>query len=222
MEIVLVFLLSVGFVGGLFSGLRKSLRSLFVFLFSFLFLFLMIPFLAELAGKMTILKGEFVQFVGEKALSKIDLLNISFSTTDDLVAFCDGIESNFFKKILLGFSSFYTPPKMLYIAISEWLYTNMVFILFGIVAFIGISLTLRVVFNFFFKLKIDKCGLFVTRRLFGGFFGFTKGFILFVAVLNILNITAGLFGFVDFLGNESLILSESFNKNVSAILHGYA
>ena len=220
MNIVLISLLSTGFVGGVFSGLKRSTKSLFIFLFSALVFFLIVPMLAKISNSISLFQNEFVEMLGEGFLNRFDILDVMFESKDDFLVFVENNSSGVLKDFLMNLSFAYNPGEKIYTTVSKSIYKILVFFLLSIMVFLLLNMFIRFVFSFFFHFKNSTDGLFFTKRLFGGFLGLIKGFVLFVSVINILNIVIEILGISSNIF-PNLSLGKGYYKNISAIFHGY-
>ena len=178
MDYLFVFLISTGFVSGVFKGLRKSIKSFLCLIITFAIFFLIFIEIKNFVIAQGFFKKEFVLFFQER-MKGVDFLARQYSSVDEMLL---GLEKSHIPKFLIVFLKrfcdfpVFTIGDLVANAVYEIIVGLVVAVLLFVVCSCIIKFFLFYVFSFF---KQDN-DLFVTKRFLSGCVGALRGAVVFV------------------------------------------
>lgn len=226
MDYLFLFLISTGFVGGVFCGLKKSVKALFCLILTFaIFALIFVPIKDFLCNE-AILKNEFISFVEEKT-QNINILGKEYLSREELLSSINDLAlPDFLKGLLENFCKAESLSRFsLASAIGEGCYVLILIILLAIVLLIALSLIVNICLSFvLMKAKLNK-EMFVTKRFISGGVGVMRGVVIFIGIeiaLLFLGEVLNIVAVKDFVSSSSMgkIGFDFLNSSVSMFVDG--
>lgn len=214
MDYLFLFLISTGFVGGIFKGFKRSLKSFLCLVLTFaIFSFIFIALKDFVLGQ-EIFKKEIVMFVEEKTKA-IGNFGQSFASQEELTrSIKDGVLPAFLKTVLLRESGKNEEILKASSLLGGVVYEIVVIAGFAIVLFVLISLVVRLAINIVFvKFKQGK-EILITKTFLSGCFGIMKGMLIFLSIEFVFLFVSG---YLEITEIQAFVKSS----NIGSITHGF-
>ncbi len=183
MDYLFLFLISTGFVAGVFKGLKRSLKSFLSMIITFAFFsFIFIP-LKDFVISQGFLKSEIADFIEEK-VSTFGEFGQEFLSIEDLTfAISNSSVPSVFKNILLNYLGKNNAELKICTLIGGVVYEFIVMIVLAIVVFIAVNLVVNFILSILFvKFKNVESNIFVTKTFLSGCVGIMKGMLVFTGI----------------------------------------
>lgn len=185
MQYVFIFLISSGFVGGIFIGLKKSIKKFLVFFLTVCLFMLIFPSFYSLIIKNRPLESELGSFISEQT-KNYPLFSKEFDSVENFEnEISQSSIPSFLKEILFKKANQYTDNLSANSIITCELYKLISILIIGIILFIIINLITSIVVDFIFKNVFSNKDMFVTKRFVSGIFGGLKGFLIFFVLTGV-------------------------------------
>ena len=223
MDYLFIFLLSTGFVGGVFAGLKKSAKAFVVLFLTFAFFSIIFKPVVDFVLSHEFLKIEFSNLILNR-LSPLSFFSTKYQNGEELIKSLSDIPlPEFIKTMLLKICKGKTEPFVLGGLLADWLYKTIALIVVAIVLLVCLYTLLTLVANIVFLRFTNGHNMFVTKRVMAGIVGGLKGITIFVGVEVALVFICQLlcFDFIDLQNSPITSLSYKFlfNKIDGFITH---
>ena len=226
MDVLFIFLVSTGFVGGLFTGLKKSFKKFITLFISLSLVSLLLVPIVKLLTSQGILKNDICNFLYTKVFLNYPVFSTEIMGVQNAYQVIN--QSNLpsvLKTIFVRFCEIESNGRTLGGVVSNVIYKTIITLTVAICLFIVCYILLNIVFSFVFKINTDKKNMFFTKRFISAVIGLTKNMIVFVVIVISVCYISKLLGFVEFENylNSSTIISfgkSAIEKNISALISG--
>lgn len=213
MDYLFIFLLSTGFVGGIFAGLKKSAKTFVVLFLTFAIFAIIFSPIVDFVLSQAFFKTEFSNFISG-SLSSLTFLWTEYENSDLLLqAMNDSSLPDFLIELVISLCKKTSSPFVLGKMLIEYLYKFIVVILLAVVILAILYVLLSMIFNIVFIHFGNKNNMFVTKRVLAGVVGGLKGVVLFIGMEIAVVFVCQLFG-LSFLENyvkDSSVISISYD-----------
>ena len=226
MDAVFIFLISTGFVEGMFGGLRKTTKKILSLCISLGIVFLLIPIVVNILIKQGFLKNELYEFLSTKVFSLDPIFSIEFGggvVVSNLIK--DSQMPGIFKTILAKFYEIYPKGKNLGDVVFNMIYRIAMTIIVAITLFAIVFIIFKLIFSLFFNFKTNDKNLFFTKRFLGAFVGSIKNIVIFFVITIIISYFSSVLGISQLQNilDSSLTMKIGegvIQKNISAFISG--
>ena len=226
MDVLLVFLLSTGFVGGLFHGLKKTTKSFLSLGISLCLVSLLLSSIAKLIFDAGFLKEEFYGFLETKVFCHSEIFSKECENIEDAFNLINN--SSFPKEIkgvLISFCKLCPFEKTVGQVVSKVLYSMTITIISAFLIFVTAYIFVNLILTFAIRFNAMSKDMFFTKRILSSFVGLGKGILLFVAAITAVCYFANLtnISFIHEIIDSSTFakMGESLiQKNISALISG--
>lgn len=187
MQYIFIFLISSGFVGGVFIGLKKSIKNFLVFFLTLCLFMLIFPSFYSFVIRARPLESELENFVSEQT-KNYSLFSKEFDSIEKFESeISQSALPSFLKQILLKNTNKYFDEEKcsINLIITKELYRLISVAICVAVLFISLNLLVSLVVKLVFKNMFLSKDMFVTKRFISGIFGGLKGFLIFFVLTGV-------------------------------------